>query len=108
MPGLQAVDTALDRTAARLTTFIQKHAAESGWPKEAAAGLQMTRTQHGTLALGFNGLTEEAEDLEYGTQDRAPIPVLTVFDSASGKQMVKKTTLDSMDEIHDRIQGLFS
>lgn len=108
MPGLQAVDAALDRTAARLSPVVRNHAREAGWPADIAARLSMTRTPQGTLSVDYSGDVAEAQDMEYGTPEQAPRSVLTFFDSVKGKQVIKKATLDSMDELHDRIQGLFS
>lgn len=108
MPGLQAIDQAMSRTAARLTPAVRNRAVEAGWPEHLAARLSMTATPEGTLSIAYDGPREEAEDIEYGTQDRAPRSVLSYFDTVKGKRLVRETTLDSMDEVHERIQGLFS
>lgn len=107
MPGLQAVDTALDRAAARLTPVVQDRALTTGWPREAAARLSMVRTQHGTLAVNYDGPTDEALDLEYGTTKAAPRSVLTHFDSTKGKTQVRETALDSLDELRDQIAAVW-
>jgi len=108
VPGYQAVDTALDQAASRLTPAFQNRALEAGWPEEAAARLRMVRTEHGTLALDYTGDKSEAEDLEYGTTSSGPRPILTTFVKPEGRQMMRQAMLESMDGFHDQIQRLFS
>jgi hypothetical protein len=108
MPGFKAMDMALDRAASRLTPLIQGRAVDVGWPEESARRLRMVRTQYGTLSLDYDGPREEAEDLEYGTTTKPPSPVMTFVQGHHGKRLIRNTTLDSMDEIHDRLQRMFS
>lgn len=108
MPGIQAVDAALDRTAARLTPVVRNRAVEAGWPESAAARLSMVRTPHGTLALDYEGPRTEAEDLEFGTTTMSPRSVLSMLAGPDARRMTRQTMLDSMDEVHDRLQAMFS
>jgi hypothetical protein len=108
MPGFQAAEAALDRTAARLTPLVQNRAVEAGWPETAASRLRMVRTEYGTLSLDYSGSQREAEDLEFGTQTEAPRSVLSMLAGADLRRVTKQTMFDSMDEVHDRLQGMFS
>lgn len=105
--GLKAVDTALDRVASRMTPVIQNRAVEAGWPEEAAARLSMVRSPTG-IGVHYSGDPKEAEDLEFGSASSGPRSVLSSFHTPQMKEQITKISRDSMDEILDRLRGVFS
>ncbi len=105
--GMKAVDAALDRVASRMTPVIQNRAVEAGWPESVAARLSMVRSPTG-IGVHYSGDPKEAEDLEFGSTTAGPRSVLTSFHTPQMKKQVEEISRDSMDEILDRLRGVFS
>jgi hypothetical protein len=106
--GMKAVDSALDRVASRMTPVIQNRALDAGWPKDVAASLSMVRRPNGTLGVHVDGDENQAADLEFGSYTSAPRSVLSSFQSPQFRNSVEKTAKNSMDELLDRMRGVFS
>jgi hypothetical protein len=104
--GMKAVDAALDRVASRMTPVIQNRAIDAGWPEDVAARLSMIRTANGSLAISAGG-DERAEDLEFGSPSSAPHSILSATHSSQFRQEMKKAAHNSMDELLDRMRGVF-
>jgi len=67
------------KTSASLTAGLREDAARAGWP---AAETKMLKVTFGD-GIFTAVCVGTAEDWEYGTQDRAPIPVVRNFNNES-------------------------
>jgi hypothetical protein len=106
--GLKAVDTALDRVASRMTPVIRNRAIDAGWPEEVASRISMVRTANGLGVHVDPSVARIAEDLEFGSMSNAPQSVLSTFNSPQMKKQIERTAHNSMDELLDRMRGLFA
>jgi hypothetical protein len=61
-----------------------------------------------TLTVAFDGDLAEASDLEFGTPSSGPRSVLIKLETPTMKREIQKTMLNSMDEIHERVQAMFA
>ena len=78
------LNSALAKTAAKLTAAIRKDAIASGWPIKYASALSV-KVVKATVKIEYpDALAAEIEDLEYGTQDSSPRPVIRVFMNKHG------------------------
>lgn len=103
-----AVGSALDRVAERMTPLIQNRAREAGWPESVASKMSMIRTANGIVPTAHESVRQQAEELEYGSTTGAPRSALTMLHSPKMKQQTEKIANDSMDELLDRMRGMFS
>jgi len=106
--GLKAVESALDRVASRMTPVVQNRALEAGWPEDVVASLSMVRTANGVGVHVASEFRQAATDLEYGSDGNAPQSALSTLYSPKTKKMMGTVALDSMDELVDRMKGMFS
>jgi len=70
---------ALKQAAERLTPDFRQDALSAGWPADIV--FQMTVEENdGDLYLSYpDSITAKVEDLEYGTSDQAPNPIIRRF-----------------------------
>jgi hypothetical protein len=106
--GLKAVESALDRVASRMTPVIQNRALEAGWPDDVAASLSLIRTANGIGVHVDSAFRQVAADLEYGSASTTPRSALSTMYSPQTKKMMGSLARDSMDELIDRMKGMFS
>lgn len=90
-----------------MTPVVQNRAVEAGWPEDVASRLSMVRTPTG-IGFHFDGDPQEAGDLEFGSPSSGPKSVLTSFQTPAMKKQIEQVSRDSMDEILDRLRGVFS
>jgi len=108
MPEIRAANDALDRVASVLTPSLQKSAVDGGWPEGIATQLKVGRDE-GRLVPKFEGDHKALEDLEYGTQDEPPKPVMNNFFNNYGvQQRIRHETKSQMREFTRFMRKLFS
>lgn len=90
-----------------MTPLIQNKAVEAGWPEEVAARLSAVKSPAG-IGFHFDGDPQVASDLEFGSPTSGPHSVLTSLHTPEMKKQVEEISRNSMDEILDRLRGLFS
>lgn len=106
--GMKAVDSALDRVASRMTPIIRNRALEAGWPEDVVSKISMIRSANGLDVHVDEEAREQVEDLEYGSMTSAPRSVLSTLYSAQTKKQIVDISEDSMDELIERVQRVFS
>lgn len=106
--GMKAVESALDRVASRMTPIVRNRALEAGWPEGVADSLSMVRTANGIGVHVPPAFQQVAADLEYGSASSAPRSALSTLYSPQTKKMMGTVARDSMDELLDRMKGMFS
>lgn len=73
------IEQAHDQAARAATQRLRAHAASSGWPTHLAHSLSVVH-ENGSLRIDYPPhLSDEIEDMEYGTQDKMPIAALRTF-----------------------------
>lgn len=102
-----AVEAALDRVASRMTPIIRNRALEAGWPEEVASRMSMIRTANGITPHVDESVRQQAEDLEFGSMTGAPRSVLSTLHSPRMKKRMETIAGDSMEELLDRMRGVF-
>jgi hypothetical protein len=108
MPEIRAANDALDRVAEVMTPRLREAASEGGWPEDIAQQLKVGR-DGGRLVPQFEGDHTVLENLEYGTQDAPPKPVMNNFFNNYGvQQQIKHETKKRMQDFSRFMQKLFS
>ncbi len=90
-----------------MTPAIQNRALEAGWPEEVASRMSMIRTANGLGVHVDESVRQQAEDLEFGSATGAPRSALSMLHSPKMKQEMAKIAGNSMDELLDRMRGMF-
>lgn len=68
------------KTAGTLTTNIRSLARQAGWPTSVALQLEVKNHSDGKWYVGYpKGIEKQVLDLEYGTQNTSPNPVIRDF-----------------------------
>ena len=91
-----------------MTPLIRNRAVEAGWPKEVAFRMSMIRTANGLGVHVDESVRQQAEDLEYGSPTSSPRSALAMLHSPQMKKEVASISKNSMDELLERMRGLFS
>lgn len=105
---MQAVDVALERVASRMTPIIRSRAIDAGWPEDVASRISMIRNANGIGVHVPKEIEGKAADLEYGSMTNAPQSVFSSLHSPQMKKQVEEIANNSMDELLDRMRGMFS
>lgn len=76
---VENAELAMHKHAKRLSATLRRQAYQAGWPSSVARFLQVSYV-NGIFAVGYpKQAAKEIEDLEYGTQDNPPSPVILRF-----------------------------
>ena len=105
--SMKAIDAALDRVASKMTPIIRNRALEAGWPKEVAGPMSRIGSANGIGVDIDDSVAGVARDLEFGSPTSAPRSVFSSMHSPQMKKQVEQIAGDSMDELLDRIRGVF-
>lgn len=73
-----AIQAAGEKTQASLTQDVRLRAVDMGWPTAAATRVNVHHT-----GAAFSATFDGAEDWEFGTEDRPPMPVARGFEATS-------------------------
>lgn len=91
----ELVSQAHDKAAQDATRSLRKHALDSGWPSHLARALSVTH-DNGKVSIDYpERHADEILDLEYGTQDRPPSPVLRTFNNRMDQHADLATHLET-------------
>lgn len=73
-----AIQAAGEQTQPSLTQDARRRAQEMGWPTAAATRVNVHHT-----GAAFSATFDGAEDWEFGTEDRPPMPAARAFEATS-------------------------
>ena len=65
--------------AEQLSAELQQYARSAGWPEKICTQLRIRQEDGEYIASFPTNITNQVNDLEYGTQDSAPSPVIRTF-----------------------------
>ena len=88
----------LDR---QLTKDLQTRALNAGWPKSVVSQLRVKVSKNDVSVTWPSNIADIVDDLEYGTPDAQPKPVLRTFNSQHGKDIADSMAKDSLDFFFD-------
>lgn len=91
----ELLSQAHDKAAAQATVGLRKHALAHGWPTHLAQRLSVSH-EDGRVAIAYpDHLADEILDLEYGTEDTPPSPVLRTFNNRMDEHADLATHLET-------------
>ena len=96
-----AVHEAALTAAGHLTLSLRDTAAQAGWPAEIIIQMSVIAVD-GDLRIDYpEALAAQIEDLEYGTPNTSPSPVLRPFEARFEREIAEHMSSEYLDALYD-------